>query len=192
MTRPVIAVLLALACAGSLHAAPDAAPELACARILRRWAGANVAGGSGECRHAGRWWLASGRTGRLQQTVQLQARGSGSAGFASALDLGVRPKGTPAPRFPVPAGGTVVNVLESSGPDGAVTQFTLWFPFASTATADLLRSGARARRWAIAPVASDRVLDFSQGPMDVRAVVAGDATGSSVVLIEHCAAACQR
>ena len=163
-------------------------PERACALLAHRWRRASDSGPL-DCRKAGAWLLITRCVGRRERTVQLRAANDGTTGYLSELDVGARPATPPTPRLPLPSGARVLSVLQSSEPDGEIAQFTVGMPLPPAMALQQLRSGAVAHRWKVAlpsyAASESKMLDFSHGPDDIRAIVVPVTGGSSVVLIER-------
>jgi hypothetical protein len=166
----------------------SATPDEACAKIAASWQ-AMPRAAVASCRRIGPWVLINRREGSRLQAVQLRFIGTGTTGFYSELDLTAQPARLPVPRLPIPAGAQLVNVVESADGRSDMRQFTFHFPLPPRELVRRLGRAASERGWKSGPAAATlrTMLDLERDGVDVRAVIAGDQGGSSLVLLEICA-----
>ena len=162
-------------------------PRQACALIAERWAKSHGAALPG-CRQSGDWVLASLCVDFHELTVQLRHSSTGSRGYLSRVDLRARPARAPAPRVPMPLGAGVLNVLQSSGPDGETVQFTIGMPISPKAAVQRLTNQAERNGWKLTmpaqPWTDGGMFELRRGNVYARALLTPNAGGSGLVLVE--------
>jgi hypothetical protein len=163
------------------------APRQACVLIAERWARSHRATLPG-CRQNGDWVLASLCVDSQELTVQLRGSPQGSRGYVSRIDLRARPGRTPTARVRLLPEAKVLNVLQSSGPEGEAVQFTVAMPVSTKTAVRWLTAQAARDGWKVTAPAqawtSGGIFELRRGNVHARGMLTPGTGGSGLVLVE--------